>query len=82
MVIKATYIVKSLILNTWLANCSFLFYVKILELPANKFMFILLIEQVSGGWLIDGQKRWIGNSTFADILVVFARNTNTNQING
>nr|CAD1839826.1 unnamed protein product [Ananas comosus var. bracteatus] len=38
--------------------------------------------KVSGGWLIDGQKRWIGNSTFADILVVFARNTNTNQING
>ncbi|XP_072979879.1 acyl-coenzyme A oxidase 4, peroxisomal-like [Typha angustifolia] len=38
--------------------------------------------KVSGGWLIDGQKRWIGNSTFADVLVVFARNTTTNQING
>ncbi|KAJ6810635.1 acyl-coenzyme A oxidase 4, peroxisomal-like [Iris pallida] len=38
--------------------------------------------KVEGGWLLDGQKRWIGNSTFADILIIFARNTSTNQING
>ncbi|URE28682.1 Acyl-CoA dehydrogenase, N-terminal domain [Musa troglodytarum] len=38
--------------------------------------------KVSGGWVLDGQKRWIGNSTFADVLIVFARNTSTNQING
>ncbi|KAH9296840.1 hypothetical protein KI387_028522, partial [Taxus chinensis] len=38
--------------------------------------------KVEGGWKLDGQKRWIGNSTFADILVIFARNTTTNQING
>ncbi|CAA6654749.1 unnamed protein product [Spirodela intermedia] len=38
--------------------------------------------RVDGGWVLDGQKRWIGNSTFADILIVFARNTSTNQING
>ncbi|XP_077213359.1 acyl-CoA oxidase 4 isoform X2 [Tasmannia lanceolata] len=38
--------------------------------------------KVSGGWILEGQKRWIGNSTFADVLVVFARNTTTNQING
>ncbi|XP_078435209.1 acyl-CoA oxidase 4 isoform X2 [Wolffia australiana] len=38
--------------------------------------------QVNGGWVLNGQKRWIGNSTFADILIVFARNTATNQING
>ncbi|KAJ4979797.1 hypothetical protein NE237_010577 [Protea cynaroides] len=38
--------------------------------------------KVEGGWLLDGQKRWIGNSTFADLLVIFARNTKTNQING
>ncbi|XP_042514753.1 acyl-coenzyme A oxidase 4, peroxisomal isoform X2 [Macadamia integrifolia] len=38
--------------------------------------------KVEGGWLLDGQKRWIGNSTFADLLVIFARNTETNQING
>ncbi|KAL2635613.1 hypothetical protein R1flu_007092 [Riccia fluitans] len=38
--------------------------------------------KVEGGWLISGQKRWIGNATFADILVIFARNLQTNQING
>ncbi|KAJ8753771.1 hypothetical protein K2173_000025 [Erythroxylum novogranatense] len=38
--------------------------------------------KVGGGWIIEGQKRWIGNSTFADLLVIFARNTETNQING
>ncbi|CAL5388747.1 unnamed protein product [Camellia sinensis] len=37
--------------------------------------------KVSGGWILEGQKRWIGNSTFADVLVIFARNTTTNQIN-
>eukprot|EP00850_Spirogloea_muscicola_P003662 SM000015S01162 [mRNA] locus=s15:154557:158824:+ [translate_table: standard] len=38
--------------------------------------------RVEGGWRLDGQKRWIGNSTFADVIVVFARNVETNQING
>ncbi|KAG4922144.1 Acyl-coenzyme A oxidase 4, peroxisomal [Glycine soja] len=38
--------------------------------------------KVEGGWILDGQKRWIGNSTFADLLVIFARNMTTNQING
>ncbi|CAN8254721.1 unnamed protein product [Cochlearia groenlandica] len=38
--------------------------------------------KVEGGWVIEGQKRWIGNSTFADLLIIFARNTTTNQING
>ncbi|XP_010253770.1 PREDICTED: acyl-coenzyme A oxidase 4, peroxisomal-like isoform X1 [Nelumbo nucifera] len=39
-------------------------------------------SKVSGGWMLNGRKRWIGNSTFADVLVIFARNTTTNQING
>ncbi|XVF76835.1 hypothetical protein PTKIN_Ptkin13bG0298900 [Pterospermum kingtungense] len=39
-------------------------------------------RKVEGGWILEGQKRWIGNSTFADVLVIFARNTTTNQING
>ncbi|XP_019178043.1 PREDICTED: acyl-coenzyme A oxidase 4, peroxisomal-like isoform X2 [Ipomoea nil] len=41
-----------------------------------------IATKVEGGWIIEGQKRWIGNSTFADILVIFARNASTNQING
>uniref|UniRef100_A0A2P2JNG8 Uncharacterized protein MANES_08G093200 n=2 Tax=Rhizophora mucronata TaxID=61149 RepID=A0A2P2JNG8_RHIMU len=38
--------------------------------------------KVEGGWILEGQKRWIGNSTFADLLVIMARNTMTKQING
>ncbi|TVU21728.1 hypothetical protein EJB05_31385 [Eragrostis curvula] len=38
--------------------------------------------KVPGGWHIDGQKRWIGNSTFADVLVILARNADTKQLNG
>ncbi|KAK3227569.1 hypothetical protein Dsin_007431 [Dipteronia sinensis] len=38
--------------------------------------------KVEGGWILEGQKRWIGNSTFADLLIIFARNTTTNHING
>ncbi|KAF3674537.1 Acyl-coenzyme A oxidase 4, peroxisomal [Capsicum annuum] len=41
-----------------------------------------IARKVEGGWILEGQKRWIGNSTFADVLVIFARNTATNQING
>ncbi|CAM6126852.1 unnamed protein product [Calypogeia fissa] len=41
-----------------------------------------IATKVDGGWELNGQKRWIGNATFADILVIFARNTQTNQING
>ncbi|XP_047330930.1 acyl-coenzyme A oxidase 4, peroxisomal-like [Impatiens glandulifera] len=37
--------------------------------------------KVSGGWILEGQKRWIGNSTFADLLVIFARNTISDQMN-
>ncbi|PKA62434.1 Acyl-coenzyme A oxidase 4, peroxisomal [Apostasia shenzhenica] len=37
--------------------------------------------KVNGGWILNGQKRWVGNSTFADVFVLFARNTSTSQIN-
>ncbi|XP_072977291.1 acyl-coenzyme A oxidase 4, peroxisomal-like isoform X2 [Typha angustifolia] len=42
----------------------------------------LTAKKVPGGWILDGQKRWTGNCTFADVLIVFARNATTNQING
>lgn len=41
-----------------------------------------MATKVAGGWVLEGQKRWIGNSTFADVLIIFARNAITNQING
>ncbi|KAJ4704412.1 Acyl-coenzyme A oxidase 4, peroxisomal [Melia azedarach] len=39
-------------------------------------------SQVPGGYILNGQKRWIGNATFANLLIIFARNATTNQING
>eukprot|EP00455_Lapot_gusevi_P003244 TRINITY_DN1132_c0_g1_i1.p1 TRINITY_DN1132_c0_g1~~TRINITY_DN1132_c0_g1_i1.p1 ORF type:complete len:460 (-),score=108.90 TRINITY_DN1132_c0_g1_i1:103-1419(-) len=37
---------------------------------------------VEGGYIINGQKRWIGNGTVAHYLIIWARNTKTNQIEG
>lgn len=37
--------------------------------------------KVPGGWILDGQKRWIGNGTWADVTVVWARNSETGQVN-
>jgi glutaryl-CoA dehydrogenase len=30
-------------------------------------------EHADRDWVVDGAKRWIGNGTFADLVVVFAR---------
>ena len=31
--------------------------------------------KVDGGYLLNGKKRWIGNATFSDYIIVWARNT-------
>lgn len=36
---------------------------------------------MKGGWLLNGRKRWIGNATFADVVVVWARNLESKEIN-
>lgn len=33
-------------------------------------------------WILDGQKKWIGNATFADINVIWAREAESNQVKG
>lgn len=33
-------------------------------------------------WVLNGEKKWIGNSTFADVNVVWARDVETNQVKG
>jgi glutaryl-CoA dehydrogenase len=33
-------------------------------------------------WVIDGAKRWIGNGTFADVIVIWARIGDTDEIGG
>ena len=30
--------------------------------------------------MLNGRKRWIGNATFADIVVIWARSSETNQV--
>lgn len=35
---------------------------------------------VGGKWRITGQKRWIGNGTFAECVVVWARNMTSGQV--
>ena len=35
-----------------------------------------------GGWVLTGRKRWIGLGTVADLIVVWARNTEDGQVNG
>ncbi|MEJ2861064.1 acyl-CoA dehydrogenase family protein [Actinomycetospora flava] len=33
-------------------------------------------------WILDGDKRWIGNATFADLIVVWAKDLETNEVRG
>jgi glutaryl-CoA dehydrogenase len=35
----------------------------------------------AGGWVLNGRKRWIGLGTVADVVVVWARNTDDGQVN-
>jgi len=31
-------------------------------------------KKVNGGFVLNGKKRWIGNATFADYIIVWAKN--------
>jgi glutaryl-CoA dehydrogenase len=33
-------------------------------------------------WILDGEKKWIGNAAFADLLVIWARDTADGQVKG
>jgi glutaryl-CoA dehydrogenase len=33
-------------------------------------------------WIIDGQKKWIGNATFADYIIIWARDVSDGQVKG
>ena len=33
-------------------------------------------------WILNGQKKWIGNATFSDITVIWARDLDDNQVKG
>jgi glutaryl-CoA dehydrogenase len=36
----------------------------------------------SDSWVLNGQKKWIGNATFADLNVIWARDEASNQVKG
>ena len=38
-------------------------------------------REAGGGWVLNGRKRWIGLGTVADLIVVWARNTDDGQVN-
>jgi glutaryl-CoA dehydrogenase len=33
-------------------------------------------------WVLNGQKKWIGNATFSDVTIIWARDETTNQVKG
>jgi glutaryl-CoA dehydrogenase len=35
-----------------------------------------------GSWVLDGQKKWIGNATFADYVIIWARDVEDGQVKG
>ncbi len=35
-----------------------------------------------GDWILDGQKKWIGNATFADYVIIWARDAGDGQVKG
>ncbi|MER7693236.1 acyl-CoA dehydrogenase family protein [Streptomyces sp. NPDC097610] len=39
-------------------------------------------EREGDTWVLNGAKKWIGNATFADYVVVWARDVNDNQVKG
>jgi glutaryl-CoA dehydrogenase len=38
--------------------------------------------RVGDRYVLNGEKRWIGNASFADVTVIWARNEETGQVNG
>jgi len=39
-------------------------------------------RKTTEGWVLNGQKKWIGNSTFSDITIIWARDVEDNQVKG
>ena len=39
-------------------------------------------RRVGDGWVLDGRKRWIGNGSFADLVVIWARDVSDNSVKG
>lgn len=39
-------------------------------------------RETADGWVLNGQKKWIGNATFADVIIIWARDEKDGQVKG
>lgn len=39
-------------------------------------------RQTADGWVLNGQKKWIGNATFSDITIIWARDLGDGEVKG
>jgi len=39
-------------------------------------------KRVGNKWILNGQKKWIGNATFADVTIIWARDEADNEVKG
>jgi glutaryl-CoA dehydrogenase len=39
-------------------------------------------RRVGDGWILNGEKLWIGNATFADVIVIWARDVEDGEVKG
>lgn len=39
-------------------------------------------RRTADGWLLNGQKKWIGNATFSDVTVIWARDVEDGEVKG
>lgn len=42
----------------------------------------IICEKIGDEWVLNGKKKWIGNATFADVIIIWARDVNDNQVKG
>ncbi|MDR2228631.1 MAG: acyl-CoA dehydrogenase family protein [Flavobacteriaceae bacterium] len=39
-------------------------------------------KKTAEGWVLNGEKKWIGNATFADIIIIWARDLDDGEVKG
>lgn len=39
-------------------------------------------QRQGDGWVLNGQKKWIGNATFSDIVIIWARDVDSQEVRG
>jgi glutaryl-CoA dehydrogenase len=39
-------------------------------------------KRTENGWILNGQKKWIGNATFADLIIIWARDIDDGEVKG